>query len=267
MTIGKINFIHGDADDSTAEMCRAFFDAHPARVAANRLMRIVRTMKAPKLIVITGLPATGKSTLARQLAMRYGIPVIAKDSIKEPLLDVLGAATPEASRKLSDASFAVMFSMARELLAAHMSCVLEGNFRPGEHEGHLQNAVRAMEHHEWPASRGAAAPLDASAAPVNASAGVGTERSGVSARLVHASVGAESQRISIAQVLCRVHEAVRLERLQARSADTTRHPGHRDSLLIEAAARGGDEFLSISGERVLYEGERSIAVLDDWWRR
>jgi predicted kinase len=86
------------------------------------------------LILITGLPGTGKSTLARALARHRALPLICKDTVKEPLFDVIGAADRENSRRLSDASFAVMFALARDCLAAGSNVILEGNFRPGEHE-------------------------------------------------------------------------------------------------------------------------------------
>jgi predicted kinase len=94
-------------------------------------------MRHVRILLITGLPGTGKSTLARLAAGRFHIPLLAKDAVKEPLLNVLGAPDPVTSRQLSTASFAVLFSMARELMAAGVSFVLEGNFRPGEHEAPL----------------------------------------------------------------------------------------------------------------------------------
>jgi predicted kinase len=96
-------------------------------------------MRDARLIIVTGLPGTGKSTLARALADRLRVPLLAKDAIKEPLLDRLGAGDAAHSRTLSDASFAVMFALARELVATGTDAILEGNFRPGEHESALRS--------------------------------------------------------------------------------------------------------------------------------
>jgi predicted kinase len=98
-------------------------------------------MQSPRLIVVTGLPATGKSSLARELAQLLRAPLASKDMIKEPLLDVLGAGDELHSRLLSTASFAILFALARELLACSPRVIVEGNFRPGEHERPLLQAL------------------------------------------------------------------------------------------------------------------------------
>jgi len=99
---------------------------------------------ARQLILVTGAPASGKSTLVARLAADYGWCCCCKDEIKELLLDSLGApADAHGSRRLSDASFALMFLFADRLLRALPALLLEGNFRPGEHEGPLRQLCAA----------------------------------------------------------------------------------------------------------------------------
>jgi predicted kinase len=95
----------------------------------------------PQLLLLTGAPASGKSTLAARLAQRYGACVCSKDEIKELLFDTLGAQDRRGSSALSDASFAMLFAFAARLLCAERLLLLEGNFRPGEHESALAAAL------------------------------------------------------------------------------------------------------------------------------
>ena len=158
------------------------------------------------LFLVTGLPATGKSLLARALALAMGVPLLGKDAVKEPLLDVLGAADAGHSRLLSNASFAVLFGLADVQLALVPALVLEGNFRPGEHEV----AIAALLERHTP--------------------------------------------LSCVQLLCRVPEPLRQERLRARGADATRHPGHRDAAWVATADLRSDAFLEVPGQRYVHDG-------------
>jgi cytidylate kinase len=42
------------------------------------------------LIIIAGMPATGKSTIAKKIAGKLGLPILEKDDIKEELFDTVG---------------------------------------------------------------------------------------------------------------------------------------------------------------------------------
>jgi predicted kinase len=95
------------------------------------------------LLIVTGLPATGKTRLARKFASERGWPLLAKDTIKEWLFDHFGAGDAQWSRALSDASFTILFALAREFVVAGQSCVIEGNFRPGLHEAALRDVLQA----------------------------------------------------------------------------------------------------------------------------
>lgn len=92
----------------------------------------------PRWILITGLPATGKSTLAGHLATRFGVPLLAKDTFKEALLDAAGPVDAVRSRALSNQSFERLFAQLRELAERGADAVIEGNFRAGEHEQGLR---------------------------------------------------------------------------------------------------------------------------------
>jgi len=171
-----------------------------------------------RLVIITGLPATGKTTLARELAARYHVPLLAKDVIKESLLHDTGPVDSARSRQLSDLSFGMLFAQLRQLADAGIDAIAEGNFRTGQHEAPL----RAL-----PAAR-------------------------------------------IVQVLCRIEEEERVQRIAARSRDPARHPGHGDAHAAPDARN--DSFLDLPGERQLRAGAMSdhadlLQQLDHWWQQ
>ena len=45
---------------------------------------------ARRIVLVSGAPGAGKTTLASPLALRLGWPLIAKDQIKETLFDAMG---------------------------------------------------------------------------------------------------------------------------------------------------------------------------------
>lgn len=63
--------------------------------------------------MVSGPPGSGKSTLARPIAEQLKLPLIAKDAIKEALMDVLGYPTSvEESRTLGRAAVIAMLNVA-----------------------------------------------------------------------------------------------------------------------------------------------------------
>jgi predicted kinase len=92
----------------------------------------------PTLIVVSGAPGSGKTTLARRIADELALPLISKDAIKESLADAVGLPqTVEESSRLGTAAYAAMFALASATLDAGGSAVLDSNFRRGRSEEEL----------------------------------------------------------------------------------------------------------------------------------
>jgi predicted kinase len=80
------------------------------------------------VVVISGAPGAGKSTLAVPLAEALGFPLLSKDVIKEALFDALGhveADESSSSRRLGGAAMELLWRLA----AACPAVMIEANFR------------------------------------------------------------------------------------------------------------------------------------------
>ena len=88
-------------------------------------------------ILVTGIPASGKSTMARFLAEAFGLPVISKDRIKECMYDTIGFRSREEKVKLGTASMQIMYDLAEELMRSARPFILENNFENVSKEGLL----------------------------------------------------------------------------------------------------------------------------------
>lgn len=92
----------------------------------------------PHIILVTGAPATGKTTIARELAAKFRLPIITKDDFKERLFDDLGWSDRAWSRKIGKASYDLMYYILTSQLSAGQSLVMESNFRPEFDEPRLK---------------------------------------------------------------------------------------------------------------------------------
>lgn len=87
------------------------------------------TKNLPWVVLVTGPPAGGKSSLAGVIAGRLGMPLIGKDDLKEILFDTLGWGEPRVSRQLSDATYELIYHLIGVEVAVGRSLVVEANFR------------------------------------------------------------------------------------------------------------------------------------------
>jgi predicted kinase len=73
---------------------------------------------SPPFVVVTGLAAAGKTSVARPLAAILGVPLISKDELTEAMFDALGARDLAWARTLSRAADAALVRIAVSLDAA-----------------------------------------------------------------------------------------------------------------------------------------------------
>ena len=62
-------------------------------------------------ILVNGVPASGKSSVARVVADRLGAPLMTLDTAKQPLFGHFGLGDREHNRKLGRASYEIIFSI------------------------------------------------------------------------------------------------------------------------------------------------------------
>jgi predicted kinase len=87
----------------------------------------VTSPERPLLVVVSGAPASGKTTVAEELARRLRIPIISKDTFKETLYDTIGSGD-DLEPAIERAGLALLFSVVEMQLAAGVSVVAESNF-------------------------------------------------------------------------------------------------------------------------------------------
>jgi predicted kinase len=84
-------------------------------------------VKAP-LVIVSGPPGAGKTTLARRLSEELSLPLITKDDIKETIFDSLGYSDREWSKRVGAATWDLIFLLIER--TSSTTVIVESNFYP-----------------------------------------------------------------------------------------------------------------------------------------
>ena len=90
---------------------------------------------APLLVLVSGQPASGKTTLAKRLSDELGMPCVSRDDLTAHLADALTSrqaiTTLADKRPIVEASFAAFYASLSSLLGSGVSVIAETNFGRG----------------------------------------------------------------------------------------------------------------------------------------
>ena len=81
-----------------------------------------------KLIILAGMPATGKTTIAAIFRNHFGFPVLEKDAIKECLFDTIGFESYAEKSELDVAANTVLLKGLEAMLESGTSVIVDNNF-------------------------------------------------------------------------------------------------------------------------------------------
>ncbi len=89
------------------------------------------------LVVVSGPPGAGKSTLAHRLARAIGCPAVCRDEIKEGMVHAAGEFTAAPGDELTLRTLPVFFGVVEQLLRAGVTTVAEAAFQDKVWRPHL----------------------------------------------------------------------------------------------------------------------------------
>ena len=101
-----------------------------------------KTLGERYVILVTGIPAAGKSVMAEMLSADLGLPWFSKDSIKEGLFDTVGFSSREEKVKLGVAATEILYYFAEQMMRRHKPFILENNFEASSRQGLVELLAR-----------------------------------------------------------------------------------------------------------------------------
>lgn len=80
----------------------------------------MNTITGKTVILVNGVPASGKSSVAREIANRFQLPYLTLDEVKEPFMAMLAPVDRATNRQLGKAAYAAIWSAVAQ---APLRCV------------------------------------------------------------------------------------------------------------------------------------------------
>jgi predicted kinase len=86
-------------------------------------------MKKPLLVVVTGRPGSGKTTLAHTLARKVGCPAICRDEIKEGFVNTMQSSHESLEKNVNQDIYGIFFETLDFLITKQITLVAEAAFQ------------------------------------------------------------------------------------------------------------------------------------------
>ena len=86
-------------------------------------------MKKPLLVVVTGCPGSGKTTLAHTLARKVGCPAICRDEIKEGFVNTMESSHESLGKDVNQGIYTTFFEILGFFLSKQITLVAEAAFQ------------------------------------------------------------------------------------------------------------------------------------------
>lgn len=100
-------------------------------------------MTKPLLVIVSGPPGAGKTTLAKCLGAELALPVFDRDDLKDIMFDSLGWSDRAWSQLIGATAYELLYLIAERLISRGVSVIVDTNFQRESIADRIENIARA----------------------------------------------------------------------------------------------------------------------------